>query len=284
MRHLLSLIKKTLKNPKLPSPVKPEMDPTVEVSIAQIWHGSLLKSKNILVTGGSSGIGLAIATKCLAEGANVVITGRNREKLQVALNKLDNPKAYCLEWDVSDISLISNKLDACREILGNDLDALINNAGVLMPQSFFSTNQEIWNETYKTNSMAPFFLTQQVTENWMRCSRKGKVINISSTGGFLGAPYPYRMTKWDLVGFTAGIAEILAPHGILVNGIAPGRTATKMLGKECSDNLYDVYQPLKRMALPLEIAELAVFLLSDAANYIVGQTIIVDGGYTLKSS
>jgi 3-oxoacyl-[acyl-carrier protein] reductase len=115
-------------------------------------------------------------------------------------------------------------------------------------------------------------------------ARRGKVINISSTGGFLGASYPYRMTKWDLVGFTAGIAEILAPYGILVNGIAPGRTATKMLDKQSTDNLYDSYQPLKRFALPLEIAELAIFLLSDASNYIIGQTIIVDGGYTLKTS
>ena len=169
-------------------------------------------------------------------------------------------------------------------MLGSELDVLVNNAGILLPQSFLDTSQDVWDKTYAVNSKAPFFLTQAVTDNWIRSSRKGKVINISSTGGFLGAPYPYRMTKWDIVGFTAGIAEILAPHGILVNGIAPGRTATKMLDREYPDNLYDNFQPLKRMALPLEIAELAVFLLSDAANYIVGPTIILDGGYTLKSS
>lgn len=284
MRDLANLrrrLKDSLRSLLEPPPVHP---PIVRANIAQIAYGSILKSKNILVTGGSSGIGFAIASKCLSEGANVIITGRNREKLNTAFIKLDNSNAYQIEWDISNISLIPSKLDECRQKLGNDLDALVNNAGLLLPQSFFSTNQETWTETYRINSMAPFFLTQNITDNWVRLSRKGKVINISSTGGFLGAPYPYRMTKWDLVGFTAGIAEILAPHGILVNGIAPGRTATKMLNKQSAEDLYDSYQPLKRFALPLEIAELAVFLLSDAANYIVGQTIIIDGGYTLKSS
>ena len=90
------------------------------------------------------------------------------------------------------------------------------------------------------------------------------------------------MTKWDVVGFTQSLGLSLSPHGIIVNGIAPGRTATDMLGIDPQGDLHDSRQPLRRFGLPAEVAELAVFLLSDAANYIVGQTIICDGGYTLR--
>ena len=91
------------------------------------------------------------------------------------------------------------------------------------------------------------------------------------------------MTKWDVAGLTAGLGKLLSPHGIIVNGIAPGRIATEMLNRGKENNFYDVYQPVKRIGLPEEIAELAIFLMSDAANYIVGQTIVCDGGYTLQA-
>lgn len=86
-----------------------------------------------------------------------------------------------------------------------------------------------------------------------------------------------------MIGLTEGLGMHLSPHGIIVNGIAPGRTATGMLGQTDQSNIYDDKQPLARFGLPEEIAEVAVFLMSDAANYIVGQTIICDGGYSLKA-
>ncbi len=253
-----------------------------QINIAQINYGEILKGKRVLITGGSSGIGLAIAKKCLSEGATVVITGRNQTKLQTAAGELNSPSLKTLVWDVSDIPAVSQKLKECRRLLEGDINILVNNAGVLLAQSFFTATEDVWDKTYAVNSKGVFFLTQGLSEWWIRNKQSGKIINISSTGGFLGAPYPYRMTKWDIAGLTNGLGETLSPYGIIVNGIAPGRIATEMLERNATNNTYDTFQPVKRMGLPEEIAELAVFLMSDAANYIVGQTIICDGGYTLK--
>jgi NAD(P)-dependent dehydrogenase (short-subunit alcohol dehydrogenase family) len=254
-----------------------------QVNIAQISHGEILRGKTVLITGGSAGIGLAIAKKCLSEGAEVIVTGRSAEKLEAAQEGFDPQQFKTLVWDVSDISIRDERINEAFSLAGGKIDVLINNAGVLLPQSFFSTTEEIWNQTYSVNSKGVFFITQGFSERWIRKKQNAKVINIASTGGFLGATQPYRMTKWDIVGLTAGLGTLLSPQGIIVNGIAPGRIATEMLGRGDQDNVYDTMQPLKRMGVSEEIAELAAFMMSDACNYIVGQTIICDGGYSLKS-
>ena len=254
-----------------------------QVNIAQISRGKVLADKRVLITGGSAGIGFAIAIKCLSEGASVVITGRNSDRLEKVLNGLHNERIYGLTWDVSDTSLISDKVVDAERLLGGGIDVLVNNAGVLLQSSFFSTTEDVWEKTYAVNSKGLFFLSQKISNGWVQSGRVGKIINIASSGSILGASHPYRMTKWDVAGLTAGLGELLSPHGIIVNAIAPGRIATEMLNRSEGDNYYDTSQPVKRMGLPEEIAELAVFLMSDAANYIVGQTIVCDGGYTLKS-
>lgn len=254
-----------------------------QVNIAQISHGEILKGRRVLITGGSAGIGLAIAKKCLSEGAQVVITGRNLDKLKSVEKELDDPSLRVLQWDISDVSLVENKLKEARYMLEGTLDILVNNAGVLLSEKFPHVSESTWDVTYATNSKGLYFLTQSACEHWMGLKVGGKVLNISSTGGFLAANNIYRMTKWDVVGFTQAMGLALSPHGIIVNGIAPGRTATVMLRADPSGNMYDPYQPLKRLGHPDEIAELALFLMSDAANYIVGQTIVCDGGYTLKA-
>ena len=253
-----------------------------KVNIAQIHYGGLLKGKSVLITGGSSGIGLAIAKKCLSEGAKVVITGRDKQKLKDAFEAFNSPMLKTLVWDVGDISILDNKLTEASSLLGDKINILINNAGILMSEPFLAVTDEVWDKVYSTNSKGLFFITQAISRSWIKNQVGGKIINISSTGGFLGATCPYRMTKWDVVGLTEGLGMKLSPYGILINSIAPGRTATNMLGLNASENAYDSYSPVKRIGLPEEIAELAVFLMSDAANYIVGQTIICDGGYSLK--
>lgn len=257
------------------------------VNIAQIYHGDILKGKKILVTGGSTGIGFSIAKKCISEGADVIITGRTDSKLKIACEKIGSNSLKSLVWDVSSISEIDDKLEECRRLLNGDIDILVNNAGIVNGTHYPNVTEEIWDRVYAANSKGLFFLTQALCSHWEKRKNYNlkKVINISSQGGFVGATYPYRMTKWDIIGLTQGLGLKLAPKGILVNGIAPGITATPALRMDFEQNEKNTYcsqNPLERFALPEEIAELSAFLMSDAANFIVGQTIVCDGGYSIK--
>ena len=251
--------------------------------IVQISNGNILQGKKILITGGSAGIGLAIARKCLKEGAAVVITGRNKMRMDAALRDLNSPNVSGLIWDVGEIGMLEEKLSRVSDLLGGFPDVLVNNAGMLIRKGFYGVDERIWDETYAVNSKAVFFLCQAMAREWKNSTKLQKILNIASSGSVLGATYPYRMTKWDVAGLTEGLGRLLSPCGIIVNGIAPGRTATAMLNREGENNYYDDKQPVERLGLPEEIAELAVFLISDATNYIVGQTIFCDGGYTLRS-
>lgn len=258
------------------------------VNVAQIHYGGILKGKNVLVTGGGSGIGLAIAKKCLQEGAKVVITGRNSSKLAKAKADLDSLFLETMVWDVSELSHIDKNLERAKAILGGDIDILVNNAGVVNYLQFLDVTEEAWDSTYAINSKGLFFLTQALCDKWIKAGNGTlkKILNISSQGAFVGATYPYRMTKWDVAGLTQGLGIKLAPHNIIVNGIAPGLVQVDrqfyLQGRK--DNVYMApdYNPVERHALPEEIAELAIFLMSDASNFIVGQTIVCDGGYSIK--
>lgn len=251
-----------------------------QINISQINRGEILKGKRILITGGGSGIGLSIAKKCLSEGAIVVITGRNEKKLEQVHDEIKSTSFKYLKWDITDIRLINEKLIEVSNLLEGDVDILVNNAGVLSTDIFPNVTEEIWDQVYSTNSKGLFFLTQSLCKDWLnKKNRNKKIINISSAGGFTGATYPYRMTKWDIVGLTQGLGRKLAPFGIIVNGIAPGRIATDMQGcKNPQENIFDNASFVERYGLSEEVAELAVFLMSDSTNFIIGQTIICDGG------
>ena len=253
-----------------------------EANISQIKYNEILRNKHVLITGGSSGIGYAIAEKFISEGARVVIVGRDLNKLKKAKKDINSDNLTYVQWDISDISKINEKIDEVNNHLDSRIDVLINNAGILFKQDFFSLTEDIWDKTYAINSKSVYFISKNISSIWIQKKQKGKIINISSTSGFYGTTIPYGMTKWDIVGLTKGLGKSLYQHGIIVNGIAPGRTATAMLNKANNKNIYDPLSSAKRYCLPEEIAELAMFLISDASNFIVGQTIICDGGYTLK--
>lgn len=258
-----------------------------QVNISQIQHGGILKGRRVLITGGSAGIGLAIAKKCLSEGATVVITGRNEAKLNAAAAELNSPCLKTLVWDVSDVSRQGEKLAEALRLAGGSLDVLVNNAGLLGGnRQFLDLTEEVWDAISSVNAKGLVFLTQCVVRKWIESRQGGKIINMSSMRGTLGVQDgPYGMSKWGLVGLTQGLGLKLAPHGIIVNGIAPGIIDTDSIAIEnmnAKENAYLGGIPVSRIGLPEEVAELAVFLMSDAANYIVGQTIICDGGYSLK--
>lgn len=255
----------------------------IVVDVAQIHHGEILDGKHVLVTGATSGIGLEIARKCISEGATVLITGRNEQRLEKAVRGLNSARVKSIRWDIAKTEENSAHFASALELLDGRIDILVNNAGIISTVPFTEVTEATWDQVYSINSRGLFFMSQLLSKHWIAKQRRGKIINISSSGGFLGAPSPYRMTKWDIVGLTKGLGHSLHRHGIIVNGIAPGMTSTKMLNMQNEENSYVAhYTPSHRAALPEEIAELALFLMSDAANYIVGQTIICDGGYSDK--
>lgn len=207
------------------------------VNISYLSSGQQLKNKTILITGGGSGIGKSIAKACLRQGAQVIIAGRNRQKLERAVKefKAENlVDVKSIEVDVSDTLHIDEFVYHAMQLCGRDIDVLVNNAGV-EPKAFFPNVTECeWNKIYDTNSKGTFFLSQGFCKHWvMNGSTKycHKIINISSQGGFVGATYPYRMSKWDIVGLTAGLGKLMADHNIIVNGIAPGVIRTEMQHK-----------------------------------------------------
>lgn len=255
------------------------------VNISYPEYGSSLSGKKILITGGSSGIGLAIAKKCVQCGADVLITGRNPQKLDRAVLEVGKDHCQSLVWDISSIDNIEQIFEKCYSIMG-DISVIINNAGTQPTKFWGSVDEGEWEKIYSTNLKGPYFLTQAAVKKWENCPSFNyrKVIFISSQGGYVGATYPYRMAKWDIRGLTEGLGKSLIKKKIIVNGIAPGvvKTAMQQFSLQQGENLYTDQNPISRVILPEEIAELALFLISDASNAIVGQTIVCDGGYTLK--
>ena len=253
----------------------------VYVNVAQIDRGKILKGKSILITGGTSGIGYSIAKKFLSEGAKVLITGRDEKRLSEAAKSLDGD-IHTLEWDVANVSILKEQMNNAVEILGR-VDIVINNAGVYSTNSFASVDESNWDYVMNTNIKGLFFICQAAAKQMIKNQNGGKLINITSIRGIQGDCLPYGISKWGANGLTKGLARDLISKNIIVNGIAPGITATGINGIDVQENAYYAGESRnERVALPEEIAEIALFLASDSANNIVGQTIICDGGAMLQ--
>lgn len=258
------------------------------INVSKIdYHGALFPDTTlVLVTGGSSGIGLEIAKRMHEEGATVVITGRNEDKLNAVCKEVGSPRFFSLKWDVKDVECISAQIDSIEKMTGKHIGILVNNAGTYARTHFPNTTSTDWDEVYLTNLKGLYFLTQHVVKLWMTRQNEGihKVVNIASQGGFVGANNAYRMTKWDIRGFTKHLGQTYSKFGIIANAIAPGIIKTNMQPEfqKQGDNVYTDLNPANRIGLPTEIAELALFLSSQASNFIVGETICCDGGYNIK--
>lgn len=259
--------------------------------ITQLGPSELLKDRVALITGGTSGIGYAIADAMLRAGtAAVVITGRDEERCRNAVNSLlatssdrqgkvlyqvlDNRKVGTFDANFSEIQ---NKLSLLGGGKKLEISILVNNAGTQGSQ-FGSTKEEDYDNVMDTNLKGVFFLSQLVARYMVDNHIEGNILNIASASSLRPAASVYTLTKVGIKEFTLGMAKSLIPHGIVVNGLAPGPTATPMLVKEEKPNLALGHNPLGRFAMPEEIANMAVILTSNMSRTVVGSIVYMTGG------
>lgn len=256
-----------------------ELFPKKKIAIPQIvYSDKMLDGKIALITGGSSGIGFSIAEEFIKNGCKVIICGTNENKLINAQKKLGSNSKYIV-LDVKKINEIESKiLDSFEMFEERKIDILVNSAGVGVKSNYFEMNEKEFDNIMDINLKGTFFMTQITSKIMIERKISGHILNISSSSALRPAWTPYEISKWGVRGFTLGAADILASKGIIVNAIAPGPTATPMLNKKENDNLYIESNCINRMALPNEIASLAVYMCSDMGNMIVGDTFYITGG------
>lgn len=246
-----------------------------------VLYGELLKDRIALITGGTSGIGLAIAEAFVRNGATVVITGRNQKKIDnacISLNKIANNRAYGAVLDNTDVAKMSEEFLAILKILdGKNIDILVNNAGVLNKTSFGSATEVDYDNVMDTDLKGAYFLTQIVSKYMIQNKVCGNILNITSSSAIRPALNSYHFAKWGMRGFTKGLAKKLSQYDIVVNAIAPGPTATDMLLDE-DDNINRPSSPSGRFATPEEIGNLAVVMVSQLARMVNGDTMYATGG------
>lgn len=259
--------------------------PVIKANIVTYSNNKLLSGRCALITGGTSGIGKSIAKIFVNAGAFVIITGRDKTKIDLTCEEIGRGNIIGYELDNRDIS----RFDKTFSIIINDLkktnkppiDILVNNAGIL-GGTISNVTEEEYDNILNTNLKGVFFLSQIVSKYMIRNKIKGNILNIASSSSLRPAISAYTISKWGIRGLTMGLARTLISHGITVNGIAPGQTATPMLKKEAND-LYNKTCPLGRWILPEEIANGALFLVSDMGRAIVGDIVYMTGGAGLLS-
>lgn len=259
----------------------------IYANITTLAPNELLKGRCALITGGTTGIGFSIAKSFLNAGASVIITGRSEDKLRKAqLSLSNNGKVYTYVMDnqkVSSFQPIFERMLNDIKLSGIDgIDILVNNAGILGATLPNATEQD-YDKVLDTNLKAVFFLSQMFGKYMVDNGIKGNILNIASSSSLRPAISAYTVSKWGIRGLTMGLARSLAPHGITVNGIAPGQTATQMLREDNIDNLVNTDCPLGRWILPEEIANGAVFLVSNLGRAIIGDIVYMTGGAALLS-
>lgn len=254
-----------------------------------------LKGKNVLVTGATSGIGQAIAVHFMTEGANVALNYRNSPgKLDSTKKLIDeacNQSQACdgkhlpVEGDVSKEADIIRMCDEVVQQLGS-LDILINNAGIQTNSPSHELSTADFDKVMKVNLRGAFLCARESLKHFMNRGQGGVIINVSSVHEIIPRPTyaSYSMSKGAMENMTKTLALEYAPHGIRVNAIAPGATATPI--NSWTENLQkkqevESHIPMGRVGTSEEMAQITAFLASDYASYITGQTLFVDGGLTL---
>ncbi len=245
-----------------------------------------LTGKNVIVTGGTRGIGRAIVEACAQAGANVAFTFRSSvdeaEALRQALTD-QGTKALAIQGDAADFAAAEATVKSVLDAWGT-VDVLVNNAGITRDGLMLRMKEEDWDAVINTNLKSLFNFAKAVYRPMMR-QRGGAIVNISSVVGVMGNPGQtnYAASKAGIIGFSKSLAKELGGRGVRVNVVAPGYVATDMTAA-LSDAAREAMLgavPLGRPANPEDIANAVLFLASDAAAYVTGHVLHVDGGLAM---
>ncbi len=251
----------------------------VNAQIVYSLPSEKLKNKRIIVTGGGGGIGYAMAKKFKEEGAQVLIAGRNEDKLRKSSKELD---CHYLILDVTNIETFESFINNANKIL-RGANCLVNNAGISLHENTFAdVTPESFDKQINTNLKGSFFLTQKFVNMLLSQNQEGNILFVSSETGDTVDIRPYGWTKAATNSMMKGLAYKLASKNIRVNAIAPGVTTSEMTGYKEDGNLYSKNGATKRVYLPGEVAETAAFLLSDLSGCISGQIIVLNNGKTIN--
>ncbi|WP_211654461.1 3-oxoacyl-[acyl-carrier-protein] reductase [Planococcus alpniumensis] len=247
---------------------------------------SKLTGKTAIVTGASRGIGAAIARRFAEEGANIVVNySGSQDKAEAVVAEIEQAggKAIAVKANVADADAVKALADAAMKEFGS-IDILINNAGITRDNLMMRMKEDEWDDVINTNLKGVFLCTKAVTRQMMK-QRAGRIVNIASIVGVMGnaGQANYVAAKAGVIGLTKTTARELASRGITANAVAPGFITTDMtekLGDDVQSTML-AQIPLARFGAPEDVANAALFLASDEASYVTGQTLHLDGGMVM---
>ena len=243
-----------------------------------------LRCDKIIVTGGGSGIGAAIAHRLIDAGAQVVVAGRTAEKLQKTAETIASENLHILEWDIANVNGIPQKLEEAAALMGG-LNGLVNAAalgtGVLTGRGYepWDITEDEWDALMDVNCKGTFFMMRDMIDYLLTRHEKGNILNIASNAACMDIVGSYGVAKLGLIRLTRALGKKYGSEGVIINGIAPGATFTPMIARYAK-HIDDPYprHAIGRFIRPDEIAELAYYLMSDYGEIICGHTVVADGG------
>lgn len=241
----------------------------------------IFKEKTVLITGGNSGIGKECAFAFAYAGANVIIAGRDEQKLQnVCENTRKVGKCKYIKWDVRNVSDYESKIREAEEKFRTEIDILVNSAGIFdgAIKDFFEITATEFDHVLETNLKGTYFMCQVFAKYFINKRKKGHIVNVVSNLGTLPTVKPYGISKWGMVGLTKGLGLHLAEYGITVNGVAPGEVATPINGWKEGDCPARRAHKNGRLSFPCEVAQVILYLAGFTGENMIGEIVVCDGG------